>query len=154
MPVKPNMSWMKTSIVLLVLVLAVLMMTAGCTQTPATPPNTTVATTVATPLPTTVIVTTAPPTSNASGMANPASVYCGQIGGTTVIKTNNTTGGQYGVCNFPNGTSVDEWQLFYAAHGVNTTSNTTTNTTNATKNVTANLTAIKTAVNGTNSTVK
>jgi putative hemolysin/predicted secreted protein len=76
----------------LVLVLAVL--TAGCTQQTVTPQTTTVATTPA-----------------ASQIANPASVNCGQIGGTTEIKTD-ATGGQYGMCNFGNGTSCEEWALF------------------------------------------
>jgi uncharacterized protein len=101
----------------------------------------------------------APPTGNATGMANPASVYCVQVGGTSVIKTNNTTGGQYGVCNFPNGTSYDEWALFRGEiNGTATNASAKlpviNNTANATKNVTANLTAVKTAVNGTNSTAK
>ena len=70
-------------------VLLVLVLAAGCTQQTATPP-----------------VTTA-----SSQIANPASVYCGQIGGTTEIKTD-ATGGQYGMCNFGNGTSCEEWALF------------------------------------------
>jgi hypothetical protein len=44
-------------------------------------------------------------------MANPASVNCGKIGGTTEIKTA-ADGGQYGMCTFPNGTSCEEWALF------------------------------------------
>lgn len=141
------MSWIKASAIVLVLVIAVVMMTAGCTQTPTTTPSTTVPTTVATPLPTTIVVTKATPTGNVTSLANPASVYCGQVGGTSVIMTNNTTGGQFGVCNFPNGTTVDEWQLYYSAHGVNTTMNTTTNKT-------ANMTAVKNVTNATNSTAK
>jgi len=46
-----------------------------------------------------------------TGMANPASVNCGKIGGTTEIKTA-ADGGQYGMCTFPNGTSCEEWALF------------------------------------------
>jgi putative hemolysin/predicted secreted protein len=38
-------------------------------------------------------------------------VNCGQVGGTTEIKTD-ATGGQYGMCNFGNGTSCEEWALF------------------------------------------
>jgi putative hemolysin/predicted secreted protein len=68
----------------------VLLLAAGCTQHNATPPVTTPA---------------------SSQIANPASVYCGQIGGTTEIKTD-ATGGQYGMCNFGNGTSCEEWALF------------------------------------------
>lgn len=70
------------------LLLAVL--TAGCTQQTVTPPATT-------PAP--------------SGMANPASVYCRQVGGTTDIKKD-ASGGEYGMCTFDNGTSCEEWALF------------------------------------------
>jgi putative hemolysin len=44
-------------------------------------------------------------------MANPASVNCGNIGGTTEIKTN-ADGSQYGMCTFSNGTTCEEWALF------------------------------------------
>jgi hypothetical protein len=44
-------------------------------------------------------------------MANPASVNCGKIGGSTEILTA-SDGSQYGMCNFPNGTSCEEWALF------------------------------------------
>lgn len=40
------------------------------------------------------------------GIANPASVYCKQNGGTLEIKE--WTWGQYGMCNFPNGSSCEE----------------------------------------------
>ncbi|HTY14800.1 MAG TPA: DUF333 domain-containing protein [Methanoregulaceae archaeon] len=153
------MSWMKTSTVLLILVLAVIMITAGCTQTPTTTPTTIATTTVATPLPTTIIVTMAPPTSNATGIANPASVYCVQVGGNVSIMKD-AQGNEYGVCNFPNGTSYDEWALFRGEiNGTATNStamkpvvnNTVGAVKNATANLTANLTAAKTAVNATNS---
>jgi len=74
------------------LLLAVL--TAGCTQQPATPP-----------------VTTSLTTQAPSGIANPASVYCRQVGGTTDIKKD-ASGGEYGMCTFNNGTSCEEWALF------------------------------------------
>ena len=48
---------------------------------------------------------------NQSGMANPASVNCGNIGGTTEIKTS-ADGSQYGMCTFANGTTCEEWALF------------------------------------------
>ncbi len=70
------------------LVLAVL--TAGCAQQTATPPVTTPA---------------------QSTIANPASVYCGQVGGTIEIKKD-ASGGEYGMCIFGNGTSCEEWALF------------------------------------------
>jgi predicted secreted protein/putative hemolysin len=72
--------------VLLVLVV----LAAGCTQQTANP-------TVTTPAQSTI--------------ANPASVNCGQVGGTTEIKTD-ASGGQYGMCTFSNGTSCEEWALF------------------------------------------
>jgi putative hemolysin len=55
----------------------------------------------------TVSSTTAAP----MGMANPASVNCGKIGGTTEIKKN-PDGSEYGMCTFQNGTSCEEWALF------------------------------------------
>ena len=70
------------------LVLAVL--AAGCTQQSATLPVT---------------------TPGQSGMPNPASVYCGQAGGTTDIKKD-ASGGEYGMCSFANSTSCEEWALF------------------------------------------
>jgi putative hemolysin len=71
---------------------------AGCTQQPAQASATT------TPAP-------QPTVSGQSGMANPASVNCGDIGGTTEIKTN-ADGSQYGMCTFSNGTTCEEWALF------------------------------------------
>jgi len=41
----------------------------------------------------------------------PASVACVQSGGALEIKKD-ATGGEYGMCNFPNGTSCEEWALF------------------------------------------
>jgi putative hemolysin len=69
---------------------------AGCTQ-PSSPDTT--STTLA------AASTTQP------AMANPASVNCGNIGGTTQIMTN-PDGSQYGMCTFSNGTSCEEWALF------------------------------------------
>lgn len=72
------------------ILLVLLAFTAGCTQQTAPP---------------------ATPTQAPAGMANPASVACGEAGGVTEIKTD-TTGGQYGMCTFKNGTSCEEWALF------------------------------------------
>lgn len=47
------------------------------------------------------------------GMANPASVYCQQVGGKLNIE--NTPAGQVGMCSLPNGDKVEEWELFKAA---------------------------------------
>lgn len=104
--------------VVLILGLCVLagLVIAGCTQ-----PSETVSTPTATVTPTaeqtaapTAASTTMAAAGNASGlsgMANPASVNCGQIGGTTEIMTA-PDGSQYGMCNFQNGTSCEEWALF------------------------------------------
>jgi putative hemolysin len=47
------------------------------------------------------------------GMANPASVYCQQVGGKLTIE--NTPAGQVGMCALPDGSKVEEWELFRAA---------------------------------------
>ncbi len=47
------------------------------------------------------------------GMANPASVYCQQVGGKLSIE--NTPAGQVGMCSLPDGDKVEEWELFKAA---------------------------------------
>jgi len=96
------MSWMKTSSFLLVLVIAVVMMTAGCTSNQPATTATKVATEVATPV---------VPAQGSTGLANPASVYCGQVGGKTEIKKD-ATGAEYGICTFPNGSSCEEWALY------------------------------------------
>jgi putative hemolysin len=44
-------------------------------------------------------------------IANPASVYCGQYGGTLEIRTDET-GGQMGVCVFADGSECEEWAYF------------------------------------------
>jgi putative hemolysin len=151
------MSWMKTSSILLVLVIAVVMMTAGCTSNQ---PVTTPATTAATPVPTTIVAV--PTMGGSAGLANPASVYCGQVGGKTEIKKD-ATGAEYGMCTFPNGSSCEEWALYrgecqpstsgssgssLAAEAKTVINKTVANLTNQTP--VANLTAdVKTAVNKT-----
>lgn len=99
---------------------------AGCTQPQTTTAVTTTTTTVvpaATPAAETpAAATTASPavsatasetkeTTTATGIANPASVNCGTLGGMTEIKTA-ADGGQYGMCTFTNGTACEEWALF------------------------------------------
>jgi putative hemolysin len=147
-PVKPEMSLIKISTLLLVIVITAVIFTAGCTQTQQiTIPKTTVPTVVATPLPATKVMTIATPVQNGTGMANPASVYCGQVGGTTEIKKD-AQGNEYGMCNFPNGTSYDEWALYRGEISPNiTTKNTTVAATGTNK--TANLTAVGSVVNTT-----
>lgn len=107
---------------------------AGCTQPQAT-------TAVQTTAPS---ATTAPAAEVTAGMANPASVNCGTVGGKTEIKTA-ADGGQYGMCMFPNGTSCEEWALFRGEgckpYTAPTVAATTTAVTNATTEATATATA-------------
>lgn len=44
------------------------------------------------------------------GIANPASVYCGSIGGTSFVRK--TPSGDVGYCRLPNGQVHEEWALF------------------------------------------
>lgn len=44
------------------------------------------------------------------GLANPASVYCVDQGGTLALE--NTPNGQTGICHLPDGRKVEEWALF------------------------------------------
>jgi putative hemolysin len=44
-------------------------------------------------------------------LANPASVYCEQQGGTVDIRTDEA-GNQNGYCVFPDGTEVEEWAYY------------------------------------------
>ncbi|MEG0974540.1 MAG: DUF333 domain-containing protein [Comamonas sp.] len=48
------------------------------------------------------------------GMANPASVYCMKLGGKLTIE--NTANGQVGICRLPDGTQIEEWELFRRDH--------------------------------------
>lgn len=50
----------------------------------------------------------------AVGMANPASVYCAKLGGKSEIRT--TPEGQAGWCHLPDGTVIDEWDLYRRDH--------------------------------------
>ena len=50
-----------------------------------------------------------------SQIANPASQYCIDQGGTLEIV--DEAGGQVGYCNLPNGNRVEEWELFRSAGG-------------------------------------
>lgn len=44
------------------------------------------------------------------GMANPASVYCTQNGGKSIIVKGKN--GEYGVCQLKDGTAVEEWEYY------------------------------------------
>ncbi|MEI9421078.1 DUF333 domain-containing protein [Mesorhizobium sp. Cs1299R1N1] len=48
---------------------------------------------------------------NPVGMANPASVHCGAIGGRFVVRKDKA-GSEYGFCRLPNGRLCEEWALF------------------------------------------
>ncbi|NBJ35850.1 putative hemolysin [Serratia fonticola] len=48
------------------------------------------------------------------GMANPADVYCGQIGGKLNPKQN--AQGQYSTCTLPDGQEIESWELFRRDH--------------------------------------
>ncbi len=102
------------------------MLIAGCTQPQTTTAVTTTTTTVVpaatSAAETPAAATTAAPAvsataaetkeaTTATGIANPASVNCGTLGGKTEIQTA-TDGGQYGMCSFTNGTTCEEWALF------------------------------------------
>ena len=45
-----------------------------------------------------------------AGLPNPASVYCGVIGGELRIEQDEA--GQYGICVLPDGTEREEWELY------------------------------------------
>lgn len=45
---------------------------------------------------------------------NPASVHCGKVGGQVLIVADRN-GGQFGLCNFSDGSSIEEWTLFIGA---------------------------------------
>ena len=51
-----------------------------------------------------------PAPATAPGLANPASVYCEEQGGTVEIREGGD--GQYGVCVFPDGSECEEWAFF------------------------------------------
>ena len=49
-------------------------------------------------------------TTTAAGIANPASTFCVEQGGTVEIV--DEAGGQVGYCKLPDGTRVEEWEYF------------------------------------------
>lgn len=64
---------------------------------------------------------------NSTGIANPASVYCVNHGGKLDIQT--TSAGQTGICVFPNGSQCEEWS--YLRGECSPTANGTQNSTTA-----------------------
>lgn len=53
----------------------------------------------------------AAPVQKPIGMANPASIHCGNIGGRSEI-TKDSTGNAVGYCHLPDGRICEEWALF------------------------------------------
>lgn len=51
----------------------------------------------------------------ATRMANPASVYCQQLGGKLEI-VKDKDGGEVGYCSLPGGERIEEWALFRRDH--------------------------------------
>ncbi|MCC4798105.1 hemolysin [Enterovibrio norvegicus] len=49
-------------------------------------------------------------------MANPASVYCDSVGGTSKTLTDEE-GNAMSMCHLPDGTVVEEWALYRENHG-------------------------------------
>jgi len=127
------MSRNRIVILLAACVIAALLI-SGCTQQTTTTPATTAAPTAAQTTGVAAATTAAKLAAPGSdGMANPASVNCGAIGGKTEIKTS-ADGGQYGMCTFTNGTSCEEWALFRGEGckaGINATATTAVATTAA-----------------------
>ena len=77
------------------ILLVLLMLVCGCTQQAAAENAT----------------KTPAATQTTTGLPTPASVSCGLAGGTVEIKKY-STGDEYGMCTFGNGTSCEEWALF------------------------------------------
>lgn len=61
------------------------------------------------------LVLFAPAEENEAGLANPAAVWCEEMGYTYEIRTDDA-GNQYGVCILPDGTERDAWELYREAH--------------------------------------
>ncbi|MBE1275433.1 DUF333 domain-containing protein [Enterovibrio baiacu] len=51
-------------------------------------------------------------------MANPASVYCDSVGGTSKTRKDEA-GNAMSMCQLPDGTVVEEWALYRENHGDN-----------------------------------
>lgn len=57
-----------------------------------------------------VVLSGCAPTGPNVGMANPASTYCVDMGGSVSIQ--NTGSGDIGICTLPDGSTIEEWELF------------------------------------------
>ena len=51
------------------------------------------------------------------GVANPASVYCVEQGGESIIRKDDD-GNEYGICKFKDGKEVDEWNFYRKNHNL------------------------------------
>lgn len=51
------------------------------------------------------------------GTANPASAYCVEQGGESIIKKDND-GNEYGICKFNDGKEIDEWDFYRKNHNL------------------------------------
>ncbi|MDH2528299.1 DUF333 domain-containing protein [Acinetobacter baumannii] len=49
------------------------------------------------------------------GMSNPASEYCIKLGGKSILQKDKD-GGEYALCQLPNGQTIEEWELFRKDH--------------------------------------
>ena len=49
------------------------------------------------------------------GIANPASVYCVEQGGESIIRKDKDEN-EYGICKFKDGKEVDEWEFYRKNH--------------------------------------
>jgi len=93
-----------------VLLLCACILGAGCTSG-GSQDQTQTATPTATPA-----ATSTPAVNLTVGMADPAAVWCDQMGYGYEIRKD-ATGGEYGVCIFGNGMEADEWAVYRAAMG-------------------------------------
>ena len=57
------------------------------------------------------LVACGPQAGDGTQLANPASVYCGQHGGTVEIRGDDR-GAQHGACVFDDGSECDEWAFY------------------------------------------
>ena len=53
---------------------------------------------------------------SSAGIANPASEYCAKEKGGRVEIVTDDSGAQKGMCHLPDGTVVDEWELYRKEH--------------------------------------
>ena len=84
-----------------ILVTASFLLISGCSTLTATPVNS---------APQEAIVNDNNTQEPLIGMANPASVFCEEQGGTLEIRMTDT--GDIGICIFPDGSECEEWAFF------------------------------------------